>query len=152
MKSFISLFLTFSLIGVSIEAQGKMCLALDRQIIKVENLVKRDQASLSKSGRYLVYPEKRGKDSENATPAIMFLDLETQEKREFLYDDGSVVKANTDIQAEADTDIQAEADTDIQAEADTDIQAEADTDITGGGRYRYTGGGRYRYTGRGRGK
>ena len=129
MKSFISLFLTFSLIGVSIEARGKMCLALDRQIIKVENLVKRDQAILNKSGRYLVYPEKRGKDSENATPAIMFLDLETQEKREFLYDDGSVVKANTDIQAEADTDIQAEADTDIQAEADTDIQAEADTDI-----------------------
>ena len=95
MKPFITLFLTVFLVGVSMETQSRICLSSDRQIITIKDLVNRGKVILSQDGHYLLYEEKRGQDLEGKNTAIVFLDLETQEKKEFL--SGSVAEKHTEV-------------------------------------------------------
>ena len=84
MKFLIILFFTIFLAGVSSKTEGKICLLTDRQTTTVKALANREGAALSKNGRYLLYEEKQGENPEDKDTAIMLLDLETQEKRQFL--------------------------------------------------------------------
>ena len=80
MKFFVVLFFTTFLSGVSIKAEGKICLSLDRQIVPIEDFVDEGEKGFSKDGRYFLYEKKKNLES----TSLIFLDLETEKKREFL--------------------------------------------------------------------
>ena len=91
MKLFISLFTAVFLLGISMEeTQGKVCLSVDRQTITIKDLVNIEKASLSQDGRYLLYEKKQGEDTEDKNTVLVFMDLKTQKKEDFL--SGLVVK------------------------------------------------------------